>query len=254
MKYIIGNWKMYPKTLKEAKTIFSEHKRAARSIKRTKVIVCPPSVFIAPVITAKGLSKRILVGAQDTFGEIEGAHTGEVSPTMIASLGATHVIIGHSERRARGETDNEVSRKIALAIEKKLTVILCVGEKTRDDTGEYFGVVREQLRASLAGVPKNASKHLIVAYEPIWAIGAKALRAATPSDLHEMSILIRRQLVEHFGKTAGFKVPILYGGSVDERNAEGFLTQGGVDGLLIGRVSLDPQKFGAIVALAEHIR
>ena len=254
MKLIIGNWKMYPKSLKDAKIIFSSHKKMAKGMKRVKTVVCPPNVFIGALAGVKGKSAVIAIGAQDSFWESEGARTGETSPAMIASIGATHVIIGHSERRLLGETNKMVSQKAALAVQSKLTVVLCVGEKSRNEAGEYFAEVREQLRASIADIPKSMSKRLVVAYEPIWAIGAKASHPATPNDFHEMSILIRRQLVDHFGKVAGFKVPILYGGSVDERNAEGFLKQGGADGLLIGRISLDPQKFGAIIHLAEQVR
>jgi triosephosphate isomerase len=147
-----------------------------------------------------------------------------------------------------------VAQKSVQAVKNKLTVIVCVGEHSRDDAGAYFAEVREQLRLSLAGFPKTESKRLVIAYEPIWAIGAKAVRPATSADFHEMSILIRRHLVEQFGKAAGFKVPILYGGSVDERNALGFLRDADADGLLVGRVSLDVEKFGMIIQLADSIK
>jgi triosephosphate isomerase (TIM) len=254
MKYIIGNWKMFPKGEVQAKAIFTLNKKAAHGMKRTRVVVCPPYVFIPTLRGAQGKLASITVGAQNAFFEDEGARTGEVSPAMLASLGVTHVILGHSERRALGETNDLVAKKAVQAMKQTLTVVMCVGEDVRDEAGEYFGLVRTQLRESLRGVPANASKRLIVAYEPIWAIGAKATRPATPEDFHEMSILIRKVLVDHFGKIAGFKVPILYGGSVDDRNAEGFMRKGGADGLLIGRVSLDPEKFGAIIQLAESIK
>lgn len=254
MKLIVGNWKMYPKTFTEAKQIFALHKKVAGKMKRTKVIICPPTIFVYPLIQTLSSGKHISVGAQNAYYEDEGARTGETSPAALASVGATHVILGHSERRAMGETDNMIALKGVQAIRNKLTVVLCVGEHTRDDAGAYFNEVREQLRRSLEGFPKNESKRLVIAYEPIWAIGAKAVRSATPNDFHEMSILIKRHLVEQFGKIAGFKVPILYGGSVDDRNAEGFMLQGGADGLLVGRVSLDAEKFGAIMRTAEHIK
>lgn len=254
MKLIVGNWKMYPKTLGEAKQICAQHKKVSSKLKRVKTIICPPSLFIYPLIQARSSAKNISIGAQNSFWEDEGARTGETSPAALSSVGASHVILGHSERRAMGETDNMVALKAVQAIRNKLTVILCVGEHTRDDAGAYFNEVREQLRRSLENFPKNESKRLVIAYEPIWAIGAKAVRSATPNDFHEMSILIKRHLVEQFGKIAGFKVPILYGGSVDERNAEGFMLQGGADGLLVGRVSLDPLKFGEIIRIADKIK
>jgi triosephosphate isomerase len=255
MKLIVGNWKMYPKTFAEAKGIFVTLKSTAKKTKHVKVVICPPHLFVHSIIAARGKSPlNISVGAQNSFWEDEGARTGETSPATLASLGATHVILGHSERRALGETDMMVAQKSIQAIRNKLTVIMCVGEHSRDDAGAYFAEVREQLRRSLLNFPKTESKRLVIAYEPIWAIGAKAVRPATPPDFHEMSILIRRHLVEQFGKAAGFKVPILYGGSVDERNALSFLRDAGADGLLVGRVSLDAQKFGTIIQLADSIK
>lgn len=253
MKIIAGNWKMYPQTLQEAKQILSSLKKSTRSIKHAKIILCTPALFLAPLCALKGTS-RILMGGQDAYFENEGAHTGETSPRALASLGVTHVILGHSERRAGGETDAVVAKKAQLAIKNKLSVILCVGERSRDDAGAYFGEVNNQLRESLEGFPKTEAKRLIIAYEPIWAIGSSATRAALPADFHEMSILIRRNLVEYFGKKIAFTIPILYGGSADERNAEAFLKAGGADGLLVGRASLDPEKFTAIIRIADHIR
>lgn len=246
---------MYPKTLLEAKAIFAAEKKSVKNIRRVKTVICPPHVFVYPlaVSLSKGI-KGISVGAQNAFFEDDGARTGETSPRALVSLGATHVIIGHSERRALGETNTVVAQKLARAAANKLTAILCVGEHARDEGGAYFKEVSEQLRHSLAGFPRTEAKRLVVAYEPIWAIGTKALRPATPADFHEMSILIRRHLVEQFGKAAGFKIPILYGGSVDERNAEGFLKDGGADGLLVGRVSQSPEQFGAIIHIAEGIK
>ena len=253
MKIIAGNWKMYPQTLKEAKHILSSLKKSTKNVTHAKVILCVPSLFLVPLLALRTTS-RILIGGQDAYTQNEGAYTGETSPSALALLGATHVILGHSERRAGGETNAIVAQKVQAAIKNKLSVILCVGEKSRDDGGVYFGEVNNQLRESLQGFPKAEAKRLIIAYEPIWAIGAKALRAAEPTDFHEMSILIRRHLVEYFGKKIGFTIPILYGGSADERNAEAFLSDGGADGLLVGRASLDPEKFTAIIHIANHIR
>ncbi len=254
MKLIIGNWKMYPRTFLEAKRIFMEEKKVARRLSKTKAVICPPHLYVAS-LAAQSLGVKLLaIGAQNSFSEDEGARTGETSPVQIASTGATYVILGHSERRALGESDAIVAAKAIQATRSKLTVVLCVGEKGRDANGSYFSEVRTQLRASLAGFPKSDAKRLVVAYEPIWAIGTKAVRAATPEDFHEMSILIRRQLVEEFGQTIGFRVPILYGGSVDEKNALGFLREGGADGLLVGRASLDPARFGEILKLADKLK
>ncbi len=253
MKLIIGNWKMFPSSPKEAKSIFNGIKKGVRGVTHAKVIVCPPALFISTLIAIKAKAK-ISIGGQNSSFEDEGAHTGETSPRALALIGATHVILGHSERRAMGETNKEVSAKVVAAIRNKLTVVLCVGEKARDEHGAYFNEVAMQLHSSLEGFPKNEFKRLVIAYEPIWAIGAKAKRAATPSDCREMSILIRRELTEYFGKKVAFTIPILYGGSVDDRNAEGFLKEGEADGLLVGRISLDPEKFSTIIHIANNFR
>ena len=254
MKLIVGNWKMFPQTLLEAKAIFSAHKKSARGMSRAKIIICPPSVFLEPLAKMEKRKRSIEIGAQNTFYEDEGAHTGEVSPPQLRSVGAGYVLLGHSERRAMGEGSDMIAKKAVQANKSKLIVILCVGERARDDAGAYFNEVKEQLRTSLEGFPKTESKRLVIAYEPIWAIGKNAVRTATPSDFHEMSILIKRHLVDQFGKLAGFKVPILYGGSVDEKNSEGFFKDGGADGLLVGRISLDVEKFGTIMKLAHKIK
>ncbi len=253
MKLIVGNWKMFPPKLADAKEIFRGIKRGTKGVTRTKVVVCPPALYIAPLVTLRGKS-TLAIGGQNCFKEDEGARTGETSPKALASIGANYVILGHSERRALGETDKQISEKAIGAIRNKLSIILCVGEHVRDEHGTHFNEVSAEIRSSLAQFPKNEAKRLVIAYEPIWAIGASAKRPATPSDFREMSILIRRYLTEYFGKKLAFAIPILYGGSVDERNAEGFLREGGADGLLVGRVSLDAEKFSAIIQIANNVR
>jgi triosephosphate isomerase len=251
MKLVIGNWKMYPKTAVEARSIIAGVKRAAARNNRVRTIICPPIPFVHLLSRSPGVIK---VGTQNCFSEDEGAYTGETSPVQLSSLGVTHVILGHSERRAFGETNEAIAKKMAAALRNKLTVILCVGERDRDENGNYFNEVKEQLMGSLAGFPKREYKRLIIAYEPIWAIGSKAVRVATPSDHREMSIHIKKHLVQIFGKVHGFSIPILYGGSVNDLNALGFLVEGKADGFLIGRVSLDPVKLGAIIDLANSLK
>ena len=253
MKLIVGNWKMFPATPKEAKAILSSIKRGMSGITRAKVVVCPPTLYTASAVEQTKKTK-IAIGAQNCFKEDEGARTGETSPRALFSVGATHIILGHSERRALGETSEQVAEKVVSAVRNKLTVVVCVGERERDQHGSHFGEVSNQLRASLAGYPKSESGRLVIAYEPIWAIGVQAKKPATPSDHREMSILIRRYLTEYFGKKVAFTIPVLSGGSVDDRNAEGFLKEGNADGLLVGRASLDPEKFNAIVRTAHNLR
>lgn len=253
MKLIVGNWKMFPESLREAAMLARSVKKAALRATTTRVVVCPPHVFLLPVKTIAGKS-RLALGAQDCFFEEKGARTGETSPAMLRDIGVSSVILGHSERRALGETSEFVAKKIAAATKEGLSPILCIGERERTgDEGGHYAVVRDQLLASLFGVPQKTASSLVVAYEPVWAIGANAKRAATPEDFREIAVLIRKHLSELFGKAAAFRVPILYGGSVDERNAGGFLREGGADGLLIGRVSLASEQFNAIVRIADTL-
>jgi triosephosphate isomerase len=248
MKYIIGNWKMFPKTKEEAQVIVRKATKLASAAKRTKIIVCPPMPYLGLFSGRRG---KLCIGAQNASFEDEGARTGETSPAMLASLGISYVILGHSERRAMGETDAEVAKKVTLAVKYGLTVILCVGEQVRAEDARYFRDVEQQLTASLAGFPKSKSKQLIIAYEPVWAIGKNAVRPATPKDTEEMVILIRKTLVKFFGRSAGFRVPVLYGGSVDEKNFGSYIREGRADGLLVGRASIDPERFSVIARDAD---
>jgi triosephosphate isomerase len=250
MKYVIGNWKMFPKKKEEAMAIFREATKLASAAKRSKVIICPPMPYLGLVAGKHG---KLGIGAQNAYFEEEGAKTGESSPAMLASLGITHVILGHSERRAMGETNEDVAKKAALAVKCGLTVILCVGEKERDQEAGYFHDVEQQIVASLAGFPRARYKQLIVAYEPIWAIGKNAVRPATPKDTEEMIIMIRKTLVKIFGRMAGLRIPVLYGGSVDEKNSGSYIRDGKADGLLIGRASVDPKRFAAIARDADKL-
>ncbi len=241
-KLIVGNWKMFPGTFTEAKSLMNALKKGA-SKSKSQIVACPPLAYLGAFAGAKS---KVSLGAQDvSLFSGTGAHTGETSPEMIRSLGAEYVIVGHSERRLGGETDETVKAKVALSTQTGLSAILCVGEKDRDATGEYFSVVRSQLRSAFSDLPSGKWKQLVVAYEPIWAIGAKAKGAATPEVVREMTVYIRKELVALFGKP-GMSIPVLYGGSVDEKNAKEYLTQSGADGLLIGRVSLEATRFLAI--------
>ncbi len=249
MKMIIGNWKMYPGTPKEARQIIDKLTTLVPRSTKVKVVVCPPAVFASSVMEWKGKAP-IVLGAQSCAKDDEGAWTGETSPKALASIGEKYVIVGHSERRSMGETNHDVAQKAIASVRNRLKVVLCVGEHKRDLHGNHFSVVSTQLRESLSGFPKDSAGDLVVAYEPIWAIGAQAKQPASPADHREMSILIRRTLTEYFGKSAAFTIPILYGGSVDEENAAGYLTLGEADGLLVGRVSLHPTRFAEIIRRA----
>ncbi|MDP9249508.1 MAG: triose-phosphate isomerase [bacterium] len=247
-KIIVANWKMNPLTVKEAEKLWKGVANNTPSLRKTEVVVCPPVIYIDAL---KKLSRKIILGAQNAFLGDTGAFTGEVSSEMLYLSGVRYVILGHSERRVRGETDMDINKKLKSALSSGLRPIFCVGETVRDEEHGYFNVVKEQLDAGFQGVSKNSIKNITVAYEPVWAISSTpGRRDATPEDSSEMAIFIRKVLSDKFGREAT-RVNIIYGGSVNDREAEGFIVRGGVDGLLVGKASLNPEKFSKIVKICE---
>lgn len=243
---VVGNWKMNPGTLAEAKAIFLAIRRAADALTRTEALVCVPAPFIE-ALSRLARGHRIGVAAQDVFWRNGGAFTGEISPEMLRSVGATGVLVGHSERRREGESDEIVARKALAALREGLSVILCVGERARDPDGAYLPALKTQLLASLAGVSRRYLHALIVAYEPVFAVGASFKNALTPREAEEMAIFIKRVLTDEYGEESVRRIPILYGGSVYWKNAAGFVSDGAVAGLLAGRESLDVEDFRNIL-------
>lgn len=251
-KIVIGNWKMNPKMSKEAEKVYSGIHKKFPKLRSVDVAIAPPFIFIDKL---KKISKKIILGAQNCSMEEAGAYTGEISTFMLASLGVKYVILGHSERRddtlGSGETSLFVSKKVKMALAHFLIPVLCVGEAVRDEEHQYLNFIKQELLESLEGVPKSLINKVIVAYEPIWAIGKSALREATPEEFREMSIFIRKVLSDKFGAESASDVRIIYGGSVNPKNAESFIREGGADGFLVGRDSLDPEKFVKIIELCE---
>lgn len=246
---IAGNWKMNPSTLGQARELFLDIRtRLGKRARTTDVVIAPPFPFITE-LEKLSPSKRIELSAQDVFYEQSGAHTGEVSVSMLKSVGVSYFILGHSEMRARGESDHDINADAIAVLKARLFAIVCVGEETRDAHGDYFTFVERQLHAALAGVPKSKLSHLVIAYEPVWAIGTG--KHATAEDVQEMKLFIQKVLTDNYGRTAAAKVRILYGGSVNKKNAKELLAQSGVDGFLIGGASLRPAEFVEIVNIAE---
>lgn len=249
-KIIIGNWKMNPPTLKEAEKLFKDVAKGVSGIKKVEIVACVPFIYLSSL---KKISKKVSLGAQNAFGGEIGAFTGEVSPLMLESLGVKYVIIGHSERRALGETNTEINKKIKFSLAAGLTPILCVGETVRNEDHGYFNIVKVQLEECLNGISKTSLSKVIIAYEPVWALSTTLERKdATSADSLEMVIFIRKVLNDKFGKDSS-KMRIIYGGSANEKDAEDFLRNGGVDGLLPGRASLTAKKFIEIIKIAEQI-
>lgn len=244
---IAGNWKMNPDSAEAAKALFSALERKAKKAPKASVIICPPALF-APLLAKS--AKKIALGVQDVDARERGAYTGSVSALQAKSIGASYSIVGHSERRAAGDTDDVVAEKSLRALEAGLKLILCVGERQRDANAEYLQAVRSQLLAVLEKVDKKHSSSIMIAYEPVWAIGKDAKAPLSPEGIHEMTIFIKKIVAERFGKAIGLKTPVLYGGSVNAENAEKMLSDGGMDGLLIGRQSLDAESLSNIIDYA----
>ena len=245
-KLVVGNWKMNPQTVSEAKKIVSTIKKGVKKIKKTQIVMCPPYIYMSPL--SSFVSNSLLLGAQNSFYEQFGAFTGEVSFSQLHQFGVSYVIVGHSERRAMGETDKIVNKKVQSIVGEGMTAVLCVGEKTRDVHGEYLSFVREQIISGTKDVSKKLVDHIVIAYEPLWAIGAKT--AMTSGDIHEMYIFIKKVLLETHGPIAD-SVKILYGGAVSSENAEDIMKNGFVNGLLVGRDSINTSNFLEIVKLVE---
>lgn len=256
-KLIIANWKMNPETAADAVALAKMAHVAGKAAKGVSLVICPPAIFLADI--AREFKKvppasRPVLGGQNCFWEKAGAFTGEVSPSMLREVGARWVIVGHSERRALDETDEIVQKKATAALKGGLSVLLCVGEGSRDEHGEYLHVLEAQIRKAIPELPRKALEKVVIAYEPIWAIGARALGAATPEEVFSTTIFIRKILTEVVGKDLAMKMPILYGGSVDTENAAPMVAHGGVQGLLVGRESLHPKTFPVLLDLVGKVK
>jgi triosephosphate isomerase len=250
-KLIIANWKMNPVKGTEARKMFQNINKVATTMKYVETVICPPLIYLeslGSLIT----SRSCVLGAQDAFWEHVGAYTGQVSPDMLFNTKARYVIVGHSERRAMGETDEMISRKIKSILQFPLIPIVCIGEKSRDDDAMYIKEIRKQLKDSLAGLHPEEIVRIVVAYEPVWAIGKNAKGECTPVACREIVQVIRQLLADLLESTELAKnVPIVYGGSVGVENSLSFLEDGLVNGLLVGRISLDPKLFSKIIKIAE---
>jgi triosephosphate isomerase len=244
-KVIAANWKMN-KTPDQARDFFHHFLPLVANHERDEIVVCPPSIDLCVAIDAvKGSS--IAIGAQNLYWEKEGAYTGEICPSMLLAVGCTHSIIGHSERRQYfGETDDMVNFKLKAALEAGLIPIVCVGEVLEErEAGLTEDVLRRQcLRAFHAISGKKAAK-LIVAYEPVWAIGTG--KTATPQMAADAHRLIRGEAAKAFGDSFAGELRILYGGSVKPDNTKALMAEEEIDGALVGGASLDAKSFAAIV-------
>jgi triosephosphate isomerase len=246
---VVANWKMNPESMEDAFAIAAHAESSRVALSKTELIICPPAIFLEPIArTAHTFS----IGAQNVAASPDSAQTGELSAFMLKNSGVSHVIIGHSERRAMGENNMLVNGKVLYALKSGLSVVVCVGEKMRDVDGFYLKDISSGLEEGLAGVQKKNLSRVMIAYEPIWAIGKHAKGAASPADVLEISLYIKKILMRMFGKEGG-NVSLLYGGSVDAKNAADFVKNGGVDGLLVGRESINTKTFPILLSLVDAV-
>jgi len=255
---VVANWKMNPQTLGEAKQLFNSVKKGTRNIKRAEVVICPPFVYLKELKEPSSFYKRnsvplssvpLRLGAQNCFWEKEGAYTGEISPSMLKDAGCQYVIVGHSERRRYfEETDEIINKKLKVIIETKMSPILCIGETQKQrDRGETDKILKRQIEKALEDISKLKTQNskLSIAYEPIWAIGT-----GNPCDIEEtqkIGLLIRKIVSKIYNQTISKNIRLLYGGSVNSKNAAGYIKEAGFQGLLVGGASLKAKEFIEIV-------
>lgn len=246
-RLVVANWKMHPKSLVRAQKLFKGVAKKVASVRGADVVICPPNIYLG-LLKKSYTGTRVKFGAQDISPQKgEGSYTGEVSGAQLHDSGVRYVIVGHSERRRMGETDEIVSYKVGAALKARLIPIVCVGEHERDAHGTYLKWLENQIVASLQGIPKKHIQDVIIAYEPIWAIGKSADEAMTPDTLFEMGLFIKKVITKHFGPKAGDTFKLLYGGSVEPRNDDALMNTDVIDGFLVGHASLDPESFYEVV-------
>ena len=245
-KYIIANWKMNPVSFSEADNLIRTIKKNIKKLKNTKIIICPPAVYLSKIKT----NANFELGIQNIFWEDKGAYTGEISATMAKNLKVKYAIIGHSERRKYLlETDEAINLKIKAALRNKINSVLCVGEtlkeKQQDKASE---IVVNQIREALNNIPLQiANNKLQIAYEPVWAIGTGEMPSL--DEIMSANLLIKKTVANLYNRETAEKMLILYGGSVNSKNAFDFVDKTGMDGLLIGGASLNASEFVRIVKL-----
>lgn len=242
---VIANWKMYINSPEEAKRYVQGLKRRMKNSSTAEAWIAAPALFI-PFISKSGIK----IGAQTVSAHAEGAYTGEVSAGMLSEAGTHFALVGHSERRATGESDAVVHAQLVRAAEAALTPVLCVGESERNQDGAQFTHLERQLTEALRG-SQSLVRKLIVAYEPVWAIGHSAQDAMKPHELEETVIFIKKILADILGRKEALKVLILYGGSVEPENAARLIADGGVNGFLVGHAAAKLDSFVEILKACQ---
>lgn len=247
-RIVAGNWKMN-KNYDEAIALVSEVVNMVKDevTGQTEVVICPPNVFLTTLKQYIPAGARIALGAQNCHEKASGAYTGEISAAMLQSIGVQYVILGHSERRQYfNETNAQLAEKVDAALANNLTPIFCCGESLdMRESGDYVGFVKEQLTQSLLHLTPEQFTHIVIAYEPIWAIGTGL--TASSQQAQDMHLALRQHLASHYGEEVAQNTPILYGGSANAQNAAELFAQPDVDGGLIGGASLKSRDFTTVI-------
>jgi triosephosphate isomerase len=241
---IVGNWKLHPVTQSEAVKLAADVVQKTKKIENAHAGIAPPYPYLIPVEKKTGKSS-VMLCAQDVSTANIGAFTGEVSILQLKDIGCEGIILGHSERRAMGEKDQSVREKMLLTLKHRMTPIVCLGEKKRDEKGDYLTFVEAQLTSLAEGVTAAQLKKVVIAYEPIWAIGTG--KTATVEDVKEMQIFIESVLTKLYDRKTAKAIRLLYGGSVKPHNAAELHAGGGMNGFLVGGASLKAEDFAAII-------
>ncbi len=242
---VIGNWKMNPQSVTMATRLATDVKKGVTRVEGVEVVLAPPSVYLEAVHRVQNGSKSFALCAQNVHAEKLGAHTGEISLSMLKSFDVTYVILGHSERRAEGEQNQAINKKVHAALKEGIKPVVCIGEQKRDREGHYLTFIETQIREVCAGITKAKLGNVVIAYEPIWAIGTG--ENATPEDVHEIKLFIQKVLFDIYDRATANRVRVLYGGSVTAKNALAIMEGGLVDGFLVGGSSLNAVEFSNIV-------
>lgn len=240
---LVANWKNSPKSLHETQTLLTQIRRNKNLYKKAHVFIAPPLPYFGALV---GRINNFASLASQDITLVKGVSTGEVTPDILKSFGIKLSILGHSERRALGETSEIVSLKARTALRSGIIPLVCVGENERDADGEHFENLAKELKESLSGLSKREVPKIIIAYEPTWAIGKSARDAIDPDELSETIIFLKKILSDLFGRKISENIPILYGGSVEPTNARELMKISGVRGFLVGHASLKAKDFEQI--------
>jgi len=253
---IVANWKMNPTSSKEVEHLMGALKSEIKKNQSVEIVICPPFIYLKNLLASS--SGKFVFGAQDCFWEQKGAFTGEISPSMLKELGCQYIIVGHSERRKYfQETDEIVSRKLKAVLKARLKPILCIGEETRDSfdsdgkpLNEMSLVVGEQLEKDLSGITSIRIGEIVIAYEPVWAIGTGV--PCQGDDAMKAALFIKKILTKLYSRSIAEKTKIIYGGSVTSQNAADYVKGARMDGLLVGGASLNASEFKRIISVVSQ--